>query len=550
VANFNFVGTDLLSSFTQMNLTTASLVYSNSNFDLDNFVKTVGSNSVTVSTIDTAGNTFAGNVVTQILYGPSFFTGLLVNTTQNGLFDDGTITDLWNYVLAGDDTIKLGGVVENAFGDYANTPASGGLVCGDDSIILQLGVTFGGPQGAAVIYGDTIDVGATLGPVIFGDDIIDARLVTASSVGSTRPAYVGDSFAVSLNGFAQAGDDVILGSAQDERLFGDYVSAADNQQGGDDQLFGGGGEDQLIGGGGHDLLDGGAGADFMIGGQGDDTYVVDNVDDFVGESSNPLSGYDGVFSSISFTLGDGLEWLELTGDAAVNGTGNSADNILYGNGGNNTLDGRAGVDQMNGSSGNDTYIVDNVGDTVVEVPAIGGADRIYSYVSYTLSENVEQGRLFGTAVTLTGNDLNNSLTGNAAANTLIGLFGNDLFNGDLGNDVMIGGAGQDRFYFATQANSANNWDRILDFSAVDDSIYLKTAFFGAAGPAGVLTAAAFKAIGFAGAAAIDANDRIIHDRSTGKIYYDVNGSAAGGATLFAQVQAGAVLTQADFILYV
>ncbi len=67
---------------------------------------------------------------------------------------------------------------------------------------------------------------------------------------------------------------------------------------------------------------------------------------------------------------------------------------------NNLLDGGAGKDTLVGGFGNDTYIVDNVGDVVVE-DFNKGTDLIRSSVSYTLSANVENGELLGTAIALT-----------------------------------------------------------------------------------------------------------------------------------------------------
>jgi serralysin len=50
----------------------------------------------------------------------------------------------------------------------------------------------------------------------------------------------------------------------------------------------------------------------------------------------------------------------------------------------------------------------------------------------------------------------------------------------------------------------------------------------------------------AGTSAADANDRIIYDSATGRIYYDADGNDAGAKVLFAQVTAGLALTNADF----
>ena len=70
-------------------------------------------------------------------------------------------------------------------------------------------------------------------------------------------------------------------------------------------------------------------------------------------------------ASISYTLGANVENLTLTGSGAINGTGNTLDNILIGNSGankligdagNDTLDGMAGADNLTGGAGADIFV--------------------------------------------------------------------------------------------------------------------------------------------------------------------------------------------------
>jgi Ca2+-binding RTX toxin-like protein len=191
----------------------------------------------------------------------------------------------------------------------------------------------------------------------------------------------------------------------------------------------------ITGNTGNNSLDGGVGADSMTGGLGNDIYVVDNVGDVVTEAAS--EGTDTVQSSITYILGANLENLTLTGTAAVNGTGNALNNIITGNTGNNILDGGAGADSMTGGLGNDIYVVDHIGDTVIE-NVNEGTDTVQSSIAYALGVNLENLTLTGTtAINGTGNTLNNTITGNTGNNSLDGGAGADSMTGGLGDDTYV-----------------------------------------------------------------------------------------------------------------
>ncbi|MDO9338728.1 MAG: hypothetical protein Q7T61_20240 [Caulobacter sp.] len=116
-------------------------------------------------------------------------------------------------------------------------------------------------------------------------------------------------------------------------------------------------------------------------------------------------------------------------------TGSDNADHLVGGAGNDSLTGGAGADRLEGGTQNDTYEVDQAGDVVVEL-ANEGDDLVISAIDYTLGANLERLTLTGSAITATGNALNNTLTGNDQDNVLDGLAGADIMKGGLGNDTF------------------------------------------------------------------------------------------------------------------
>lgn len=99
-----------------------------------------------------------------------------------------------------------------------------------------------------------------------------------------------------------------------------------------------------------------------------------------------------------------------------------------------------------------------------------------------------------------------------------------------------------KFYFDTALGGSTNVDRIMDFSVADDFIMLDQTVFGAFANLGYAAAGSF----VLGTRAQDADDHILYDSATGRIYYDADGNGAGAAVLFAAVAAGTSLTASDF----
>ena len=357
--------------------------------------------------------------------------------------------------LDGNTGFKLSGV---APGDFSGrSVASAGDVNGDGFGDLIVGAPSADPHGTSsgasyVVYGRAPDTAVT-------------RVGSAAS-----QTISGGWFNDTLIGLG--GDDVLNGNDGNDTLIGGE---------GGDVLNGGAGRDTLIGGESGDDLHGGAGDDVMQGGTGNDAYYVDSIEDVVLEYAG--EGFaDGVYTTISLTLGQNVELLVAASDAGLTLTGNSLDNIIGGGGGNDvlnggdgddTLFGKAGSDVLQGGAGNDFYFVEDNGETVTEL-ANQGTDTVHTLLSFTLGRHVEN--LFGhsgSGLTLIGNGLANVITGDggndalAGGNgddTLNGAGGNDTLNGGTGADAMDGGEGDDRYFID------NAGDTVTDSSGLD-SIY-------------------------------------------------------------------------------
>jgi Ca2+-binding RTX toxin-like protein len=234
----------------------------------------------------------------------------------------------------------------------------------------------------------------------------------------------------------------------------------------------------------------------------DESWGLDNVKVSSDSSDTDLS----ISTAVSYTLNSSQLDLALTGTANINGTGNSLNNTIFGNTGNNLLSGGAGADSLFGGAGNDTlmggvgadsltggtgndwYWIDNASDSVIEL-ANEGTDKVYTTISYTLTDNVEDLALQETAASIngTGNSLNNTITDNTKNNVLDGAAGNDIIRasggndtltGGLGTDTLTGGLGNDWFVYTNLTHSLlGGIDSIKDFnnSTESDRFVVNTA---------------------------------------------------------------------------
>lgn len=398
-----------------------------------------------------------------------------------------------------------------------------------------------------------------------------------------------------------------LGSEGSDLIRGNTANDTINGNGGNDVLFGNGGWDTLRGGAGADRLYGGDGADKFIvhanehvagdvydGGTWPDALYLN-----VAATINGIVSIEEVYSQYAVTLGARelnaltVIWTDstrinkaglanLAGDdirtdtidllvegvdlrlggvessasqLTVNGSsgvdrivGRNGKDVINGRGGNDVLDGGGGTgDILSGGAGDDSYRLRG-GASIVEAGGGGFDTATTRLTGVTLGANVEKLVFDGavlSAFRATGNGSDNIVVARSGADRLSGGGGNDVLHGDRGNDQLTGGTGADSFMFDSALHRLNNVDQILDFGS-DDFIGLDRSIFAAL--PGSDARLAFDAF-VTGTAARDAEDRIVYDRETGKLYYDLDGTGAGAQLLFAQVSAGTQITYSDFQLF-
>jgi Ca2+-binding RTX toxin-like protein len=390
-------------------------------------------------------DTLDGGAGNDSLYGQAG-NDILNGGDGNDYFDPGTGVDNVVGGLGSDDlslnlSSATGDIVVNYTNLNAGTVSNGTTFSEIESIILTTGSG-----------NDTINLSAA----------VDSNIHSGSGQDAITTGAGNDYL------YGEAGNDTLNGAAGNDYLYGgigdDYLDGG----AGNDYLYGEAGNDTLNGGDGNDTLNGGTGDDVMNGGLGTDTYFIDSASDSIFEDTN--AGIDSVNTSITWTLGNNLENLTLTGTSAIDGIGNILNNTIAGNSGANNLFGNEGNDSLSGNNGDDL------------------------------------------------------LDGGTGDDTLLGGSGNDVLIGNFGNDVLTGSTGADIFVL----NSPNQGvDRITDFSSVDDTLHVSAAGFGGGLTAGDFIMADQILIGSGAVATTSASQRFIYNTSTGALFFDADGNQTG-----------------------
>ena len=221
--------------------------------------------------------------------------------------------------------------------------------------------------------------------------------------------------------------------------------------------------------------------------------------------------------------------------------GRGGGDTLYGYDGSDLLDGEAGNDSMYGGNGDDTYFVDTSRDRVIENAGAGIDTVKTTLTSYTLSNNADN-LVFANAAVVNVRGI-----GNGLANSILTGAGDDVLNGGSGADTLTGNAGRDIFEFTSSLGSGNI-DVITDFDTSADTIRIENAVFRSfRRVTGTLSDGAFNT----GAAASEADDRIIFNAATGALTYDQDGTGYRAAVQFATLDLAGfkgTLSNADFVI--
>lgn len=462
---------------------------------------TIAGGNIALEFLDTRDVINPGSILTPA----GWMIGTVFDEVVTG---DGVATVLHGW--DGGDILTQGlGIASSLYGD-----------AGDDTIVARTIIDLDRFEGGDGI--DTIDWSGAL-----------------LEIGATFNMAAGT--ATSLLGLSEVmlGFERLIGTPNADTIIG--TAAADT-------LSGGGGNDYIVGQDGNDILSGDSGLNTLQGGFGDDVYIVTQTRE---DTTTELAGQgnDEVRTTFSvYALQDHIERLTFIDNAQHGaGVGNDLDNVIAGGLGVDDLFGRAGNDVLRGNAGaantllgqegDDRYIVEAIGDTVIE-SAGEGTDTVETALSsFVLRDHVENLVYTGIgSFTGVGASEDNSISGGAGDDFLSGLDGNDVLTGGSGSDLMIGGEGSDMFHY--QGGEAGV-DRILGFVSGEDRIALSSTGFTHSGAFAVVN----------GNAATSSLSTFLYDASTGMVRYDADGNGGGAAIQIAQLDAGLTLSAGDFTFY-
>ncbi|WP_366941888.1 calcium-binding protein [uncultured Nostoc sp.] len=285
-------------------------------------------------------------------------------------------------------------------------------------------------------------------------------------------------------------------------------------------------DDNIVGSNANDTLSGGvSGKDTINGGKGDDLLSVDytNATGGIITTFNPTTNIGSITAGTNLVSYKNIEGLNIIGTGY-------ADNIVGSNGNDTIKDSYDGNDTIIGGAGNDSLSASGSYDNNT---LNGGTGNDHLDIGDSSGDNF-----------LDGGDGNDTLSATDASgkNTLEGGNGNDILIGGYGNDSLYGGSGIDTFVFNTYDLRSNTGNRVYDFNATNDVIWIS---FGRGLSTGSLSANQFQI----GASATTSDQKFIYNNITGALFFDEDGTGGGFSQVqFAQLSPGLPLTNNNFVI--
>jgi Ca2+-binding RTX toxin-like protein len=486
------------------------------------------------------GETFAG---IERFLGGSGHDGLLGAAGGQNLSGQAGMDTL--YGGAGNDTL-WGGTQADTFifreSGAANADRLGDFASGSDSLVLddrgfgELGVSgnfvagdvrfAANSTGTAQDSSDRLIFQTTTGQVWYDPDGTGAaarQLIATLQAGATLAAT--DIEVVNGGGTGEA----ITGTEGNDTLNGTVANELIEGLGGNDLIGGGGGNDTLDGGMGDDAI---FGTGLLLGGDGHDFLEVDRGVSFTGETTvrggagdDQLWGYGELYGE------EGSDWLYAEfGEVLLDG--GAGDDLFLDFSLNDSVDGGEGVDHVRAyDQDHDALIINLAAGTMT--------DRTGAFSAPILNvEHVTRLQQGSFEFDDHGYRFDDYLIGSDADNRLDGSAGSDTLDGGLGNDTLMAypfGESPEVFTFSAAPGAANA-DVITRFESGQASLQLELAAHTQLGARGNFVEGDARFWSSSAGTAHDASDRVIYNTSTGELWYDSDGTAAGAAQLIATLE--------------
>lgn len=453
---------------------------------------------------------------------------------------------------AGNDTLRGGDGHDHLYGGRGRDTLEGGAGAdylsgglGNDTYLLELSD-----------YYDTITDGGGVDSIRFGasiqasdvklthvsSNLYITQLSTGANIAIIEGQFNGPDWAIESLQFADGtiwDQSTIEAVANTATQWDDYLRGTD----GNDIIDGLGGNDTISGDGGNDTLRGGSGADILYGGSGNNTLDGGSGGDTLtggADSDTYLFGIGSHWDTVQFDYGgvDTLRFAEgiTASDVTLSRSGFGYDLILKikATGDQFTFQNQflSGVAHLEFIKFADGTTWDDATITQMSMQGTSGNDVLMGTTGNDVMNGYDGNDM------LMGYEGNDSMSGGNGDDGLDGHTGDDVMNGGSGddnihcsgNDTATGGEGNDRFLFDGPLEGVTT---IVDFQHGPDNISLSHWNFPKLGTGGALSF--FNFVSNATGDAVDADDYILYENDTGKLFYDADGNGAGAKVQFALI---------------